>query len=128
VPTFNDPVLTISQIIKFVASSAAEAELAGLSSVPKKRSLNATPLWEWDGHSQNLSFKQTTPQHWALQTKPSLQKNEIHGHAPMVAPLSRVPGPAPLLLWGPGPTNHADYATKAHPDIYHESKRPTHAG
>ncbi|KAL7501874.1 hypothetical protein ACHAXN_000047, partial [Cyclotella atomus] len=30
VPTFNGPVLIISQIIKFVASSAAEAELAGL--------------------------------------------------------------------------------------------------
>jgi hypothetical protein len=30
VPTFNGPILTISQIIKFVASSAAEAELAGL--------------------------------------------------------------------------------------------------
>jgi hypothetical protein len=30
VPTFNGPVLKISQIIKFVASSAAEAELAGL--------------------------------------------------------------------------------------------------
>jgi hypothetical protein len=28
VPTFNGPILTISQIIKFVASSTAEAELA----------------------------------------------------------------------------------------------------
>ena len=30
VPRINGPVLTISQIIKFVTSSAAEAELAGL--------------------------------------------------------------------------------------------------
>jgi hypothetical protein len=30
IPAFNGPILTLSQIIKFVASSAAEAELAGL--------------------------------------------------------------------------------------------------
>ncbi len=30
VPSFNGPILTLTQIIKFVASSAAEAELAGL--------------------------------------------------------------------------------------------------
>jgi hypothetical protein len=30
IPAFNSPILTLSQIIKFVASSAAEAELAGL--------------------------------------------------------------------------------------------------
>jgi hypothetical protein len=30
--------------------------------------------------------------------------------------------------WGPGSTNYADYPTKAHPDVYHEAMRPTHAG
>jgi hypothetical protein len=30
VPAFNGPILTLAQIIKFVASSAAETELAGL--------------------------------------------------------------------------------------------------
>eukprot|EP00804_Cyclotella_cryptica_P009904 CCRYP_014165-RA/>CCRYP_014165-RA protein AED:0.51 eAED:0.51 QI:0/-1/0/1/-1/0/1/0/53 len=30
--------------------------------------------------------------------------------------------------WAPGAHNHADYPTKAHPDIYRESMRPTHAG
>ena len=32
------------------------------------------------------------------------------------------------FYWGPGNTNLADYCTKAHLDIYHESQRRTHAG
>jgi len=32
------------------------------------------------------------------------------------------------FYWGPRPTNPADDSTKAHPDIYHESQHPTHAG
>ena len=35
-PPFNGPVLTLSQIIKFVASSAAEAKLAGLNICAKE--------------------------------------------------------------------------------------------
>jgi hypothetical protein len=42
IPSHNGPVLTISQIIKFVMSSAAEAELSGLFICAKEM----TPLWQ----------------------------------------------------------------------------------
>ena len=32
------------------------------------------------------------------------------------------------FYWGPGPTNLGNYPTKAQPDIYHKTQRPTHAG
>jgi hypothetical protein len=50
VPPFNSLVLTISQIIKFVASSAAEVKLVG-------RYICTKEMVPWDGHNHNLPFK-----------------------------------------------------------------------
>jgi hypothetical protein len=128
VPTFNGPVLTISQIIKFVASSAAEAELAGLyicakEMVPLRNSLiemgwpqpkspiqtdNTTALGVANKTIITKKMKSMDMRLWWLRCRESQGQFRYY--------------------WGPGPTNEADYPTKAHPDIYHESKRPTHAG
>eukprot|EP00804_Cyclotella_cryptica_P014924 CCRYP_000541-RA/>CCRYP_000541-RA protein AED:0.28 eAED:0.28 QI:0/-1/0/1/-1/0/1/0/82 len=54
------------------------------------------------------------------------KKNEVHGQVPLMAPLPGIPRKF-RYYWGHGPSNLADYSTKAHPDIYHESQRLTHA-
>eukprot|EP00804_Cyclotella_cryptica_P017131 CCRYP_003353-RB/>CCRYP_003353-RB protein AED:0.31 eAED:0.31 QI:0/-1/0/1/-1/1/1/0/405 len=127
VPSHNGPVLTIAQIIKFVTSSAAESELATSSFVPKKWFLSVSLSSKWDGLNPNLPYKQTKLLPWVSPTKPSLPKNEVHGRAPLVAPRQESQGQF-RYYWGLGPSNLADYSTKAHPDIYHKSQRPTHAG
>jgi hypothetical protein len=98
VPTFNGPVLTISQIIKFVASSAAEAELAGLYICAKEMVPLRNSLIEmgWPQPKSPIQTDNTTA--LGVANKTIITKNEIQGHAPMVAPLLQVPGPVPLLL------------------------------
>jgi hypothetical protein len=74
IPAFNGPILTLSQIIKFVASSAAKQNLWVSMSVPKKWSHYKIPLRKWAGRNPSLQFKPTTPQHLVLPTKPSSPK------------------------------------------------------
>ena len=127
-PLFNGPVLTLSQIIKFVASSAAEAELAGLficakKMVPLRQSLvemgwpqpkspiqtdNTTALGVANKTIVTKKMKSMDMQLWWLRCRKS------QGHF--------------RYYWGPGTTNLADYPTKAHPDIHHKLQHPTHAG
>jgi hypothetical protein len=128
IPAFNGPILTLSQIIKFVASSAAEAELAGLyvcakEMVPLRNSLvemgwpqpkspiqtdNTTALGVANKTIITKKMKSMDMRLWWLRCRKSQGQFRYY--------------------WGPGPTNYADYPTKAHPDVYHESMRPTHAG
>lgn len=128
IPAFNGPVLTLAQIIKFVASSAAEAELAGLyvcakEMVPLRNSLvemgwpqpkspiqtdNTTALGVANKTIITKKMKSMDMRLWWLRCRESQGQFRYY--------------------WGPGTTNHADYPTKAHPDVYHESMRPTHAG
>eukprot|EP00804_Cyclotella_cryptica_P022929 CCRYP_018759-RA/>CCRYP_018759-RA protein AED:0.35 eAED:0.34 QI:0/-1/0/1/-1/1/1/0/335 len=126
-PPSNGPVLTLSQIIKFVASSAAEAELAGLyicakEMVPLRNSLvemgwpqpkspiqtdNTTALGVANKIIITHKMKSMDMRLWWLRCR------ESQGQF--------------CYFWGPGQTNYADYPTRAHSDIYHESMRPTHA-
>eukprot|EP00804_Cyclotella_cryptica_P000823 CCRYP_001070-RA/>CCRYP_001070-RA protein AED:0.36 eAED:0.36 QI:0/-1/0/1/-1/1/1/0/335 len=128
IPSPNRPILTIAQIIKFVMSSAAEAELAGLficakEMIPLRQSLiemgwpqpkspiqtdNTTALGVANNTIIAKKMKSMDMRLWWLRCR------ESQGHF--------------RYFWGPGPTNLADYSTKAHPDIYHESQRPIHAG
>jgi hypothetical protein len=64
IPAFNGPILTLSQIIRFVASSAVEAELAGLyvcakEMVPSLRN----SLVEMGWPQPKSPIQTTTPQH-----------------------------------------------------------------
>eukprot|EP00804_Cyclotella_cryptica_P007153 CCRYP_009708-RE/>CCRYP_009708-RE protein AED:0.45 eAED:0.45 QI:0/-1/0/1/-1/0/1/0/160 len=128
VPSHNGPVLTIAQIIKFVTSSAAESELAALficakEMVPLRQSLiemgwpqpqspiqtdNTTALGVANKTIIAKKMKSMDMRLWWLRCRESQGQFRYY--------------------WGPGPSNLADYSTKAHPDIYHESQRPTHAG
>jgi hypothetical protein len=98
VPTFNGPVLTISQIIKFVASSAAELNLLVSTSVPKNGPSTQLPC----GNGMTAAkISHSNRQHYSIRRSKQNhhnKENEIHGHAPVMAALSQVPGPVPLLL------------------------------
>ena len=128
VPSHNGPVLTIAQIIKFVTSSAAESELAALficakEMIPLRQSLiemgwpqpqsptqtdNTTALGVANKTIIAKKMKSMDMRLWWLRCRKSQGQFRYY--------------------WGPGPSNLTDYSTKAHPDIYHESQRPTHAG
>ena len=127
-PAFNGPVLTIAEIIKFVMSSAAEAELAALFIAAKKM----------------VPLRQTLIEMGWPQTKSPLQTD--NSTAVGVTNKTIVPKQTKSMdmrfywlrcrnaqgqfrfYWAPGNFNWADYSTKHHPPLYHESHRPTHAG
>jgi hypothetical protein len=63
IPINNGAVLNISQIIKAVMSSAAEAELGALSSTPKQLCPCDKHSRKWDIHNHALPSKPTIPPH-----------------------------------------------------------------
>eukprot|EP00804_Cyclotella_cryptica_P013681 CCRYP_016123-RA/>CCRYP_016123-RA protein AED:0.28 eAED:0.28 QI:0/0/0/1/0/0/3/0/318 len=112
-PTNNGAVLTISQIIKVVMSSAAEAELVRYISMPAKSFPCDTSFSKWATHNHPHRFKPTTLSPLAFAPKPwtcvstgcvVVSTRNISGHT----------GAA-------GATNLADYVTKHHPAIHHQA-------
>ena len=123
VPPNNGSVLTISQIIKAVMSSAAEAELGALF-INCREAISARHALETMGHEQpptpikndnttalgvvtnNIASKQIksmdTKLHW-LRCRIA-QKQFCH-------------------YWQPGPNNLGDYVTKHHAAIHHRAVR-----
>jgi hypothetical protein len=71
IPRLNGPVHSLAKIIKFVMSSAAEAELAALFLTAKDMVplCQTRPSSKWDGHSPNHLSKLTTQQPWASPTR-----------------------------------------------------------
>eukprot|EP00804_Cyclotella_cryptica_P028768 CCRYP_018720-RA/>CCRYP_018720-RA protein AED:0.37 eAED:0.37 QI:0/0/0/1/0/0.25/4/0/1148 len=124
----NMPVLTISQIIKYVMASAAEAELAALyitarELIPLRNALEEmgwtqpkTPI-QTDNSTATGFVNDTIIQrrikmiwmrlHW-------LRCREAQGRF--------------RFYWDRGSANLADYSTKHHPPAYHLAHHPTHAG
>ena len=127
-PKWNGPVLTIAQIIKFVLASASEAELGALfitarEMVPLCHNLTEmgwkqppSPLQTDNSAAEGVCNKTIVPRklksmdlryHW-LRSREAQQQFRYY--------------------WAPGQDNWADYSTKHHPPIYHESKRAQFAG
>ena len=128
IPRLNGPVLTISQIIKFVMASAAEAELSALfvtarEMVPLRNTLiemgwPQPPSPIQTDNSTAVGFTNDTiiarrikmlclRLHW-------LRCRETQGQF--------------RFYWDKGTNNIADYHTKHHPPAYHLAHRGTHAG
>ena len=128
IPAYNGPVLTLAQIIKFVASSAAEAELAGLyictkEMVPLRNSLEEMG---WPQPKSPIQTDNTTA--LGVANKTIITKKMKSMDMRLWWLRCRESQGQFRYYWAPGALNHADYPTKAHPDVYHESMRPTHAG
>eukprot|EP00804_Cyclotella_cryptica_P012453 CCRYP_010880-RA/>CCRYP_010880-RA protein AED:0.47 eAED:0.47 QI:0/0/0/1/0/0/2/0/147 len=127
-PPFNGPVLTLSQIIKFVASSAAEAELAGLYICAKEMVPLRNSLVEmgWPQPQSPIQTDNTTA--FGIANKTIITRKMKSMDMRLWWLCCRESQGQFRYFWGPGPTNYTDYPTKAHSDIYHKSMRPTHAG
>ena len=127
VPRLNGPVLIVSQIIKFVMSSAAKAELksffiAAKSMAPMRQTLikmgwphPKSPI-QTDkstavGVTNNTIFvrhmKSMDMRLWWLLCRESQEQYHCY--------------------WVPGPNNEGGYSTTYHPPLYHEAKRPIHS-
>jgi hypothetical protein len=127
IPSYNGPILTLAQIIKFVASSAAEAELAALyicakEMVPLRNSLEEMG---WPQPKSPIQTDNTTA--LGVANKTIITKRMKSMDMRLWWLRCRASQGQFRYYWAPGAHNHADYPTKAHPDIYHESMRPTHA-
>eukprot|EP00804_Cyclotella_cryptica_P019534 CCRYP_014300-RA/>CCRYP_014300-RA protein AED:0.25 eAED:0.24 QI:0/0/0/0.8/0.25/0/5/0/514 len=116
VPSYNGPILTLAQIIKFVASSAAEAELAGLyicakEMVPLRNSLEEMG---WPQPKSPIQTDNTTA--LGVANKTIITKNMKSMDMRLWWLRCRESPGQFSYYWAPGTHNHADYPTKAHPD------------
>ena len=126
IPKLNGSILTLAKIIKFVMSSAAEAELAALfmtakEMVPLRRTLvemgwpqPKSPIQVDNTTAVGVTNKTLVPK----QTK-SMDMRFYWLRCRMAQGQFRV-------YWAPGPTNEADYTTKHHPPQHHLTVRNNH--
>jgi hypothetical protein len=122
-PTNNGAVLNVSKVIKAVMSSAAEAELGALFinakiAVPMRKTLEEL------GHPQPQTPVQTDNS-----TAYGVINNKIQPKATKAMDMrfywlkDRESVKQFKYYWRPGNTNKADYWTKHHPALHHQSMR-----
>ena len=128
VPYLNGPVLTISQIIKNVISSAAEAELSGLFICAKAMIPLRNTLIEmgWPQSSSNVQCNNSTAT--GVTNKTMVNKMLKSMDMRFWWFRCRYSQEHFRYYWAPGNQNLADYSTKHHPPLYHLTHRPTHTG
>eukprot|EP00804_Cyclotella_cryptica_P014914 CCRYP_000543-RD/>CCRYP_000543-RD protein AED:0.32 eAED:0.31 QI:0/-1/0/1/-1/0/1/0/482 len=123
-PTNNGAVLTISQIIKVVMSSAAEAELGALS-INAREVIPLRHLLLEMGHPQP-----PTPIQTDNSTALGVVTNTIQPKRTKAMDMRfhwlrcRINQKHFRPYWRAGATNLADYVTKHHPAIHHQAVRP----
>jgi hypothetical protein len=124
IPIKNGAVLNISQIIKAVMSSAAEAELGALF-INAKTAVSMRQTLEEMGHPQPRTPIQTDNS-----TAHVLLTNRILPKALKAMDMRfnwlrcRDTQGQYRFYWSPGTQNLADYWTKHHPASHHKSFRP----
>jgi hypothetical protein len=126
IPTNNGAILNISQIIRAVMSSAAEAELGALF-INAKTAVSMRHTLEEMGHPQPKTPIQTDNK-----TANDLLTNKIMPKALKAMDLRfhwlrchDAQGQF-RYYWRPGTQNLADYFTKHHPASHHKASRPTY--
>jgi len=128
IPRTNGPVLTISQIIKFVMASAAEAELAALyitarEMIPLRNALNEMG---WNQPKSPIQTDNSTAAGFVHDTIIQRRIKMIWMRLHWLR--CRAAQGQFRFYWEKGSTNLADYHTKHHPPAYHIAHRATHAG
>jgi hypothetical protein len=124
ITTNNGAVLNISQIIRAVMSSAAEAELGALFIIAKT-AVSMRHTFEEMGHPQPR-----TPIHMDNKTANDLLTNKIMPKALKAMDMRfhwlrcREAQGQFRYYWRPGTQNLADYFTKDHPASHHKASRP----
>ena len=123
VPTYNGPILIITQIIRNVMSSASEAELAGLFICVKEMAPHRKSLIEmgWPHPKSPIQCNNSTSLGVANETiiprKTKSTDMQFHWLR------CRDSQDQFRYFWDPGSLNLGNYRTKNHPPIYHLSQR-----
>ena len=127
-PRWNGAILTIAQVIKFVMTSAAEAELGALFIAAQKLVPLRQTLCEmgWPQPPTPVQTDNTTAAGVVNKTLVSnkLKSMDLRFHWLRC----RTAQDQFRFYWDKGPNNWGDYSTKHHPPVYHESKRELFAG
>ncbi len=97
-PKHNSPVLSFSQIVKFVMPSATEAKQGTLKTTAKEMPPSVILSSKWVGLSHTLPSKLTTALPLVSPTSPLSMKDQVHGPSLMVALMPRIPTSVSLLL------------------------------
>ena len=124
IPANNGAVLTVAQIIKYVMTSAAEAELGGLY-INAREAVYIRQILEEMGHKQPRTPIQTDNS-----TAVGIINNNILPKATKAMDMRfhwlrcRWSQKMFRYYWRPGPTNLGDYPSKHHPGIHHRNVRP----
>ena len=128
IPRQNGPVLTISQIIKFVMASAAEAELAALYTTARDMIplRNALEEMGWKQPKSPIQTDNSTAAGFISDTIIQRRIKMIWMRLHWLR--CRAAQGQFRFYWDKGSTNMADYHTKHHPPAYHIAHRATHAG
>jgi hypothetical protein len=128
IPRLNGPVLTISQIVKFVMASAAEAELSALFITAREMVPLRNTLIEM-GWPQPPSPIQTDNSTAVGFTNDTIIARRIKMLCLRLHWLRCRESQGQFrFYWDKGTNNIADYHTKHHPPAYHLAHRATHAG
>ena len=123
-PNNNGAVLTISQIIKAVMSSAAEAELGALY-INAREAIPMRHLLEEMGHKQPPTPLQTDNSTALGVVKQIIQPKRTKAMDMRFHWLRcRENQKQFRTYWRAGSTNDGDYPSKHHPTVVHESLRP----
>jgi len=128
IPKWNGPILTLAQIIKFVMSSASEAELGAMfitaqAMVPIRNTLEEmgwpqkrSPIQTDNSAAAGVVNNTIVPRHLKAMDRRLhwLWCRDSQGQF--------------RYYWAPGSSNWGDYSTKHHPPIYHTTHRQQFAG
>ena len=125
VQMLNGPIHVISKIIKFVTSSAAEAEI-GASFIAAQESLPIITCLKQLGHKQPpvpIQVDNTTAVGFVYKTIKQKRSKAIDMRFYWLQ--DRCEQGQFRIYWSPGTNNIADYHTKHHPPSHHRKMRPT---
>jgi len=128
IPRQNGPILTMSQIIKFVMASAAEAELAALYNTAREMVpiRNALEEMGWKQPKSPIQTDNSTATGFINDTIIQRRIKMIWMRLHWLR--CREAQGQFRFYWDKGTANMADYHTKHHPPAYHIAHRATHAG
>ena len=128
IPRQNGPILTMSQIIKFVMASAAEAELAALYNTTREMVplRNALEEMGWKQPKSPIQTDNSTATRFINDTIIQRRIKMIWMRLHWLR--CREAQGQFRFYWDKDTANMADYHTKHHPPAYHIAHRATHAG
>ena len=128
IPIWNGPILTIAQVIKFVMSLEAEAEIGAILVTAKELvPMSQTMIeMEWPQPPTPIQIENSTAAKLANYTI-IVQKTKFTDLRLHWLRFREAKQKFPFY-WDPGSKNWSDYITKHHPPIYYKSKHPLFEG